>query len=284
LEKIRTIRLPRRSLLSGGATMAVVGLQPIKPAFAADSGERPVTLRDNQAYTKGPFTAFLAPYNRGSLVAAVDYAESFALDPARFPAGSLLAWDWPAASANAPVRGFLAVDYGDYYNTNPQTPVPSSKVSDLEQLTCTRDLAITGTTAGFNVIINFFLTATPDPNSILFEIEVFLHLPNYARVYVEGVPPVGIFKSASGLVWNVRKDPRAAHGPDILFYLSDRSDLLVGAVDLRELLAWLTSRRVITGHEFFNGLAVGVEPQHRDGTLTVNALSINYVLPAGRNR
>ena len=79
------------------------------------------------------------------------------------------------------------------------------------------------------------------------------------------------------MVWQVRKDPHAVNGPDILFYPVNQADVLVGAVDLGAMLSWLRSRGVITGQEFFNGLAVGIEPQQHSGTATVNALSVNYL-------
>lgn len=273
--------LSRRGMLSGSSTVIPLGSKQImKPltarTLATDQGMRLVRLGDNSGYTKGPFTAFMAPYNKGSLLVDKDYAESFALDPEQFPAGSLISWRWPMAGMNDPVRGFLAVDFGNYYNTVPEIPIQSSKVNRITSLTCIHDLSISGTAKGFSVIINFFLTSTPNPNSIRFEIEVFLHTPKYAKIYIDRVPSIGTFRSASDLAWNVAKDPVAAHGPDILFYPTNQADLLVGTVDLKEMLFWLASCGVITGDEFFNGLAIGVEPQQLDGTLTINALSVHY--------
>ena len=272
----------RRSLMCTGAMSVLLGSKRIAGSssgttLAAAQVRRSVTLGDDQGYTKGAFTAFLAPYNKGSLQAGRDYTESFTLDPGTFPANSVIAWNWPAARANAQIRGFLAIDYGNYYNTVPQAPIRSSKVSAIATLICNFELSISGTYAGFNTIINFFLTATPGFGKILFEIEVFLHTPNYAKAYVDSAPSVGTFRSASGLVWRVRKDPHAVNGPDILFYPINQADVLVGAVDLGEMLSWLRSHDVITGQEFFNGLAVGIEPQQHGGTATVNALSVNYL-------
>ncbi len=279
----RTDLMHRRGFLYLGAMMPFYRYKitsgPSK-AFvpAADQAPHLVKLADKQGFTKGPFTAFMVPYNRGTLRPGKDYTESFTLDPAEFPAGSVISWDWPAAHEKAQVRGFLAIDYGDYYNTVPEAPIRSSRVKDIKALQCNVDLSASGTGSGFNIIINFFLTSTLDSNSILYEIEVFLHTPDYAKFYIDSAPSLGTFTSRSGRVWKVCKDPFAVHGPDILFYPVDQADMLVGTVDLKEMLSWIKGRKVITGNEFFNGLAVGIEPQQRNGTVVVNALAVNYVV------
>ena len=261
----------RPALLAGLAAASSAAMPPSTRAASA-----PVTLADSQGFTKGPFTAFMAPWNKGPLRAGIDYEESLTLDPSTFPAGSRIAWAWPEAAAHAQVRGFLAIDYGNYYNTVPEAPIRSGPVADIKSLACTHDLSVAGATSGFNVIINLFLTATPDPDSILFEIEVFLHTPAYAEAYMRTVESLGTFGSASGVAWTVSRDPSAAHGPDFLFRPADQRDLLAGSVDLREMLGWLAGRGAITGREFFNGLALGVEPQQRDGAMTINAFAVDY--------
>ncbi len=274
-------RMSRRSLMCAAAMLPLARYKntvgsPKLVVPVAEQAPHLIELADKQGYTKGPFTAFMIPYNRGKLRPGKDYTESFTLNPATFPAGSVISWDWPAAHENAQVRGFLAIDYGDYYNTVPEAPIRSSRVKDIKTLLCDVNLSTGGTGSGFNIIINFFLTSTLDSNSILYEIEVFLHTPNYAKAYVDGVPSLGTFTSKSGRVWRVCKDPFAVHGPDILFYPVDQADMLVGTVDLREMLSWIEDRKVITGNEFFNGLAVGIEPQQLSGTVIVNALAVNY--------
>jgi hypothetical protein len=259
----------RRAALLGAAAASTVR----RPA-SAEPGL--VRLADSQGFTKGPFTAFMAPWNKGGLRFGTDYTEELTLSPATFPAGSRIAWNWPPAGLRDQVRGFLAIDFGNYYNTVPEAPIRSSRASGVERLVCRHDLSIGGTISGFNAIVNFFLTATPDPNSILFEVEVFLHASDAADAYMRTASSLGTFTSASGLVWTVARDPSAAHGPDFLFRRADGGDLLAGEVDLREMLGWLAGKGAITGGEFFNGLALGVEPQQRDGTMAVNAYAVDY--------
>jgi hypothetical protein len=254
----------------------------ITTTLAAEQGRRSILLDDNQGYTRGPFTAFMAPFNNGGLIAGTDYMERLELDPGQFTANSQISWSWPAAHVYAPIRGFLAIDYGNYANTTPEVPIRSGRVSDIRSLSGSYKLDISGTTSGFDVIIDFFLTSIPASKALNFddlikdEVEIFLHTPHYAKVYADSVPFLGTFTSASGMTWNVSRDPEAAHGPDILFYPSDQSDVLAAAIDIKAMLSWLERRHVIAGSEYFNGLALGVEPQQLDGKLTVNDFRVHY--------
>lgn len=261
-----------------------LGCVPVTTVSAAEPGGRAVILDDNQAYTKGSFTAFMAPFNKGKLKAGTDYTERFELDPVRFPGNSFVSWHWPAARADGPIRGFIAVDYGDYENTTPEAPIQSAKVDDIDRLSCDYQLSLDGDVSSFDVIIDFYLTsirATADDDfdkSTKFEVEIFLHTPDYAKSYADSVPPVGTFISKSGVVWNVSRDPTAPHGPDILFYPSDQADIPTGNIDIKAMLSWLKSQNVITGREYFNGLALGVEPRQLDGTLAVHDLRVRYAV------
>ena len=269
----RAASVSRRALLTWGAMFGAFG----PGRLAAKADQNLVTLGDSQGFTKDAYTAFMAPYNKGALRAGVDYRESISLDPALFPARTTISWTWPEARADASVRGFLAVDYGNYYNTVPARPIRSRRVSDIRTLTCDFDLAIDGTLSGFDVVVDFFLTSTPDFGSILFEIEIFLHAPRYVLGYADSTRPVGMFRSTSGSTWTVSKDPVGNQAPIVLFHLAPGHDVLDGSIDIAEMLHWLKDRGVLAGTEFFNGLALGVEPQQHDGILTINTLSVDYV-------
>ena len=235
-----------------------------------------MTLGDSQGYTKGAYTAFMAPFNKGELRAGIDYQERIRLDPARFPAGTTISWTWPEARVDAQIRGWLAIDYGNYDNTIPAQPIRSRRVSEIRRLTCDFDLEIGGTLSGFDVVIDFFLTLTPDFTSFLFEIEIFLHAPDYVIAYTDKARPIGRFRSRSGSTWIVSKDPAGTQAPIVLIHPEPGQDILVGSVDIGEMLSWLRDRGVLTGDEFFNGLGLGVEPQQQDGTFIVKAVSVDY--------
>ncbi len=70
--------------------------------------------------------------------------------------------------------------------------------------------------------------------------------------------------------------------PYYLFCPSDGSDQLASTVDVKALLDWLqspnrkTGARYLTGKEYFNGLATGVEPIRKSGSARFRSLNVTY--------
>lgn len=233
-------------------------------------------LADYQGYTKGPFTAFMAPFNRGSSIRGKDYSEDFMIDRSTFPSNSQSSWSWPPSGSYDPIRSFIAVDYGNYFNTIPAAPIRPSQIRNISRLVCTYDLSVAGDLADFDAIIDFFLTSSPGFSKILFEVEIFLHTPHYAKSYSDSVATVGVFTASNGVAWKVSIDPHGAQAPDILLYPENGKDVLLSRVDLQEFLAWSAVHKLTTGSEFFNGFAIGVEPQQKDGVLAIHNFAVSY--------
>lgn len=234
-----------------------------------------VELSDNEEFSRGPYLAYMSPWNKGNLVINKDYAESITLDPTTFPNGTKIKWDWPAKPAEG-IYNFLAIDFGNENETIVQKPIPPRRVKDLKDLSQEFELTATGLLNGFDVISEFYLTQKPGSfENKLFEIEVFLHTPAYSYQYVSGSTPIGNY-SGSGIDWFVSIDHGAPNGPDILFMPSDRRDVLSGHLDFKSMLDWLVNKKVISGNEYFNGMAVGVEVRQGGGSLSYEKLEIIY--------
>ena len=124
------------------------------------------------------------------------------------------------------------------------------------------------------LILDLFLTSLPSGDSPhAFEVEVFLHTPASASQYAQRSRSVGSYLGPDGMRWRVAVD-EAAH--DILFVPAYASDLLTGSIDLGAKLRWLAKEGVITGKEYFNGLAVGVEPRAGSGAAIIKSLWVDY--------
>jgi len=250
-----------------------------KAVAAADAGTATqpatadVTIGDMTPHTKGPYTAFLCPFNAKRF--RLTGTESATITPA-FPAGTKLVWSWPMRSAPT-VIGFLQVaGYGNYYNTVPQTPISPQQVNQIKTLTVSHDLSFSGTENGFNVIYDYFLTRTANGNdNHLFEIEVFIHTSGAAAKYIRSVTQIGR-TTISGIKWTVTIDP-AAHPPDILFMPANQADVSAGTIDLKAMHDYLISKGRIMGNEFYNGHSLGVETIQGNGKLTVKSASATYV-------
>lgn len=174
------------------------------------------------------------------------------------------------------VYNLLAADFGDYLNTTVPVPITSKQVSSVATLIPTASVKFGGTLNDYDVIYDLFLTSGQGSGTTLeFEIEVFLHTPPYAATFVAGGSQLGTF-TGSGITWTVAQTFGGAAGNDLLFMPSNQADVTQASVDIKAMMAFLKGLNVITGNEYFNGLALGVETQQGSGTLTIDQFSVVY--------
>lgn len=235
------------------------------------------TLGDNQGYTVGPYTAYIQPVGAGAMQPPA-YQDS-ACVTASFPDQTGFMWSWPANTAG--VVSWLAIDFGDYDNTVPQTPIDRSQLQHINQLALGSaaqpfQILTSGVLDDFDIIIDMFLTSAPGSTSPqTHEIEVFLHAPAYSQAYVNSLLPIGTFTDANSVAWQcVINKGLTPH--DILFMRVDRADVLSGSIDVRAMLLWLVTEKWCGSNEYFNGLAVGVEVQQGAGSAAIQSLSVTY--------
>lgn len=254
---------------------SLVGMQSSEPepSIPLTAPPEPIILTDRQPYSKDAWFAWLEPWGANGLVQGRDYTNAIRILPEQFPAGSVITWSWPSKPANG-VYNFLAIDYGNAFNTLVQAPIPPRRVSDIAELSHSHSLRLDGRLPDFNVLIDFWLTKEAGNHDVhLFEIEVFLHASDAGSAYAAWASQLGVYTDAGGRVWRVSVD-RTRVTPDILFLPS--SDLVDGTVDLRAMLLWLVEAKVITGQEWFNGFGTGVEVVSADGSLTIDSLGVTY--------
>jgi hypothetical protein len=235
------------------------------------------TIGDDTAYSSGSYLGFIAPFNKGSYVYGTNYTESITVTNSIFPNQTLMAWSWPNVPCPQGVYDFNAIDFGYYDNTIVPAPIPSSKVSALQALTESHSLAFSGSLDGYDAIVDWFLTTSPDDsNALAAEVEVFLHTPPYSAQYVHSSTLIGTYQG-SGITWTVALDHGGASGLDLLFMPSNQADVASGTIDLKGMLDYLVAQGVISGALYFNGLALGTETQQGSGSMQVNSFSVNYL-------
>ncbi len=244
----------------------------------AETRARTVTLSDRQPYTKGAYFAWIAPWGAGTLREGRDYSETVTIDPSGFPNQSAMRWSWPGNPPKSTgVYTFLALNFGDYYGTAVQAPIAPRRLTEITALSQTHAFEIAGTRDGYDVVTDYFLTAEAGRHERhLFEIEVFWHTPPYTKGYVESVAQLGTYTDAQGRAWTVAKSPPGEHGPAILFMPAGAGTLKRATVDLQAMHVWLITRGVLTGREWFNGLAFGVEVRQDGGSMKVDELAMTY--------
>ena len=230
---------------------------------------------EHQLFTRGSYSAFIDSFNKRDYVLGKDFDQSFTVKPETFPDGTNLTWKWPIRDPKFILSFLQVAAYGDYFNTVPQKPICAARVRDVIKLEVSHDLTFSGTENGYDVIYDYFLTAVPNGGAArLFEVEVFLHTPPYSVRYFETATPVGTF-SASGITWSVAID-RKPKVPDILIMPANHASVPKGTIDLNAMHAFLMSKGILTGNEYYNGHSLGVEPAQGTGSLTVNSVSVDY--------
>ena len=255
----------------------------VAPNLSGQQGSPPPafqTLYDDAPFQKGAYTAFMAPFNVGSLRYHRDYDEKVVVDKATFPNDTSISWAYPPDHAASSIKSFLAVDYGNYNHTNAPEPVASSMVDKIKTLQLNVAMMMAGYLEGYDVIVDYYLTSKKgDLDTKIIEVEIALHAPSFFKRYADSVRTIGFYKSADGAIWKLSLDEHAAMmqgKPDILIYPTDGLDRLGISLDIQAIHRFLVGRNVLNGTEYFNGLALGVEPQQQGGTLTVKILDVAY--------
>ncbi len=245
----------------------VVFVAPVcAAAEQATSASRQVG--DFQNYLKGKFGGYLAPFNANGLQSGVDFENHLTVKDATFPDNSTITWRWPDSPC-ASICGFFQIFYGDYAG-GPKDLIAPKRVNEIATLRVAHDLSFSGTKNGYDIIYDIFLTDVPHGDR-LFEIEIFLHTPPYSEKFVADASPTGSFAD-DGVTWNVA----VGGGPDILFVPEHGTDISIASIDIKKMLGYLLSKKIIAGTEWYSGHALGVEPRNGSGSLVFHSLKVTY--------
>ena len=273
--------------MKGLAFSVVCACLSLTPAIAATHGglSPSLTLTDYQPYSNGSYFAFVAPFGKGSFRYGRDYTESLTINAGSAfglgPTNATLSWSWPT-NGTGDVYSFLALDYGNYDNTTPKTPISPVQIANLSTLSQTHSVSIGGTTTGFDVITDFFLTtASGNLSTKVNEVEIFYHSPAYIQNYMSfacGQTNVGTYTDANNQAGKVCIYTTANGGtaPDIVIAPTNNADLFSNTVDLAAMLRWLVTQGTVSNSLWFNGLAFGVEVNQQSGSAAIAAFSVNY--------
>lgn len=241
--------------------------------------EGPVVLTDQKFYTKGSFIAYAAPWSTyqgkgAALKHGVDFADEITVDPESFPANVEFTWHWPLTPAKeAGVYGYNAVSYGSYDGGVPASPIASRQIKDIAALSETFSFEMARPIGDFNVLTEFFLTKEKLGEEKVTEIGFFLHASKSAVDFATDGEQIGSFTDATGRVWKVSVQPAPA-GPYYMFLSAP--DVLSGTLDFKAALDFLRAKGKLTGKEWFNGLAFGIEPVMGSGSVRLRNFSVRY--------
>ena len=236
-------------------------------------------LADKEFFTKGSFIAYAGPWSTYfgtglELKHGIDYVDEIAVRPESFPANVDFSWHWPLVPAkNAGVYGYNALSFGNYDGGSPEVAVESRQIKTISTLTETFRFSTARPIGDFNLLTEFFLTSEKGSEKKVAEIGFFLRTAKSAIAFADAGEQLGTFTDASGRAWKVGKQP-APHGPYYMFIPT--GDVLEGSVDFKAALDFLRAKGQLTGEEWFNGLAFGIEPIAGSGSVHVESLAVSY--------
>ena len=274
----RSALIPQRPVRLGAVirSWAVLAAMAL-PALAV--GEAPVILGDKDFYSKGSFIAYAGPWSTyfgagTAMKHGVDFMDEIAVQPETFPSNVELTWHWPLTSPkHTGVYGYNALSYGSYDGGVPQVAITPRQVKEIGELSETFGFQMARPIGDFNVLTEFFLTKKSGGADKVAEIGFFLHAAKSAVPFADAGEQLGLFTDSTGRAWKVGVQPAPA-GPYYMFI--PVGDVLTGTVDFKAGLDFLRSKGRLTGEEWFNGLAFGIEPISGSGSVRVQSLAVTY--------
>lgn len=195
---------------------------------------------------------------------------------ATFPANTTINWSVVPDSRWGGVSGYLTVSYGNYDGSaGVITPKQAKNIVTLQpNVNWTFP---SGNASG--LLCECWLTTTSHASGSLtdqvFEIGFLPRCSTASQTFAAGLTAVGTgsFTDINGVVWNVGN---AGGTPPYIVATRPSYVDFVGALDFKSYFTFLTTSGVITGNEYFNGLAFGVEPYTGTGSLTINSFTTTY--------
>ena len=262
-----------------------------RPPSGASGGEQPHVIYDPPDYSywnfwgpdvpRCPWWVEICPWNRGSLVAGVDYSASMTVYPSTFPNNTSSTWTWPNDVTGGNVWGYNFLAYGVYGGERePPTTIPYKQINNINTLIVSHDISLSGDMDCFDCMYDFALNNASGPqpaSNQAFEVEIYVHAPPYTMSWLSNFPSNQkyYYTDKYGVQWMI-VDCQRGFPRMLVFVKTDGVDYNVATIDFKELFMAAKSHGIMTGNEWFVGLTVGTEPQKLSGAMTINSISVNY--------
>ncbi len=266
--------LRRRLLWIGAGLLALIG---VFVAWISFDNDPRVKFYDYQTFTKGNYMAFAVPWGAEGRVMSrwAKYADTLYIDLEKFPGNTAVRFVWPPWTPTggiAGVWGYMGIVHGNYDGGEPEEPVTPQRVDDIQQLSQTFAWSGDFVIGSADILTEFYLRSNPaDNDSKLLEIGWFLHAPKRTQDFVRAAPKIGRYVDPQGLAWHVSRSDKF-----VTFMRENGEDARAGQIDMLAALRWLKSKKVITGREWYNGVAWGVEPFKGTAKIQLDRWSVTY--------
>lgn len=233
------------------------------------TGNVSVVIPSNSFFTEGSYSVFASTFAAvPPLVKGVDYDANWTIKPTVFPNQTALNWFVPQGTIpnGLGVWGFYHTDYANYDNSVQQVQVTPRQIGNITSFTTSFNWSFSGAGA-FDLLHEVWLakagsTTASNSGNAYFEVGFFLHVADGGAFHNSGTL-IGTIHVNNGVAYTAR-----SHGSFITFLSQSGGDVLSGSIDWKAALLFLTANEAITGSEWVNGIAFGVEPNMQAGSGT----------------
>ncbi|WP_189620926.1 hypothetical protein [Novosphingobium colocasiae] len=266
-----------RTALVGLVLFVLLGVGVLAFWMTYEGNDPRMSVGDRNNFSRGEYLAFAVPWGgeQGIMRFWAPHADKVRIDLVHFPNNTGFQFSWPPFSPRggvAGVWGYMGIEHGNYDGAAAEAPVPARRVDDIKVLSQTFAWSRQTRAGTADVLTEFYLRSDPEePESKLLEIGWFLHIPDKARGYAEKGKPIGSYTDGEGRHWLVVRDEKF-----VMFLAKDGADVRSGRIDMLAALKWLKQQKVVSGREWYTGVAIGVEPFGGFGRLQIDKWSVDY--------
>lgn len=213
-------------------------------------------------------------FNNPELIVGKDLINTIYLLPSRFPSSTSILSVAPMHSPEnhkCGVYGYHFVAYGNYDNGTIPSPVIPRKVKDIRMLSLNVDVDFGGD-GQFNILNEFYLTSMAnDLTTKILEVGLFFHASIAANEHKKKSQFLGLLYDEKKQEWEVFKA-----GSFVMFFPRKKDHSYSQKINFLPFFDFLEKNLLISGKEWFNGMAIGVEPVTGKSYLNLKKWEIAY--------
>lgn len=251
----------------------------VNPAIASATPLTPIS-GNWTSYLHNPYEVSLDMWGLNRPNTSLQSSVDMLVSSSDFPNDTTLHWDvTPDPHFQGQVNGYLMLAYGNYNENAFPLPGGPRQVKNIAAMTIGADWVYEGDPAT-GLLSETFLTSTGHAsgnnaqNSVA-EVGFASKVSAGDVEWAHSLPTVGTFADPDGVTWTVkvRIDP-----PSAPFYYAYREGPVdhEGMLDFKSYFTFLVGAGKLTGDEYFNGVAYGVEPVSGAASLTINRFTLGY--------
>jgi hypothetical protein len=233
--------------------------------------------KDWDSYTIGDFRLENNTWGQRDLINGVDFTQQVTFNSDDITSGVTFSWNWGPDQGRMLAYPEIIVGFKPW-NPKQGTDIINAAVSDIKTFDISQEIEISGDTDTFNVSYDLWLTDEPlgGETSITTEIMVWSHRGGLGRYEQNG--KIGTYKHDGYEADVIMHDNfGGSHGLHwrYIALLPDK-DYLNFTFDMKDVLAYLVRKGLISGDDYVTGYELGSEVKSGSGELKINHLSHTF--------